>query len=177
MKNILLGTDFSLNSQIAAMFAGELTCRIGGRLIVFHALPPLETPEDEDRFSEPFLSEKESQKKLDALASELHKQYNISVSRVLKPGLVKEELPSLAQNLHSELVIIGAQGENLKAERALGSFASETLKNDRFPVICVPANSLLNLSAQLALIQSNPLALSNHSAMALLTDFNTQFSS
>ncbi len=177
MKNILVATDFSPNAHIAAICAGELTCRMGGRLIIFHALSPEVRTGNEAEQEERMSVEEKAQKKLDILAYELYSRFNISVSRLVKPGRTAEKIASLASRLNPELVVMGAQGEKHCPERTLSRLASELLLNSRFPLVCVPGLDLLTLGRQLALILKQPQPLCNSIGFTLLNELNEKLSS
>ena len=172
MKNILLATDFSSNAHIAALCAGEITCRIGGRLIFLHVLSPAATLKGKEHLTENSCLEEVTQKKLDTLAHEVYSRFGISVSRLLIPGLAEKQIPDLAERLKAELLIIGAQGENGGTNKALGRLATEMLKQNNFPVVCVPAEPLLSLGIQLVHILAKKQQMCNDGGFALLTDLN-----
>lgn len=172
MKNILLATDFSSNAHVAALCAAELSARLGGRLIIFHALPPgLGSGEEEQTKNSSM--EEITQKKLDALAQELHRKFGLSVSRLLKPGFAEEEIPSIARLLKAELVVLGAQGEKNKAKEGLGTTSTCMLQNTDLPVVCVPSDALLNFTRQLSLILNKKQPLCNNLGSGLLTALNS----
>ena len=172
MKNILLATDFSSNAHIAAICAAELAARLNGRLIIFHALPPVAQLTEEEASDKASLEEV-TQKKLDALAHELHQKFGLSVSRLLKPGFAAAEIPAIAQCLKAELVVLGAQGENSLADKVLGSISTSLLENSKLPVVCVPADALLNFTHQLALILNKEQPLCNSLGSGLLMALNS----
>ena len=168
MKNILLATDFSPNAHIAAICAAELTARLEGRLIIFHALPPVAQLTEEEEASGKASLEEVTQKKLDAQAHELHQKFGLSVSRLLKPGYAGAEIPLIAHCLKAELVVVGAQGENRSADKVLGSISGSLLENSKLPVVCVPADALLNFTHQLTLILNKEQPLCNSLGSGLL---------
>jgi nucleotide-binding universal stress UspA family protein len=108
MKNILIATDFSPGACRAAVHAAQLARRSGARLILLHIFQPNETIEAEESPEEILPSEKEAQLKLDALAQELHTQYGISVTRLVKPGFATDEITALAKRMNAEVVAIEA---------------------------------------------------------------------
>ncbi len=180
MKDIIIATDFSVNAHVAALCAGELSSRLGGRLIVFHALSPMATVENNSDGNEVYrnlLPEEAAQKKLDLLAMELHNRFEISVSRLLKPGFAEVEIPALAQSLKAELVVTGAQGQNMQTGRTLGSLANKLLNNSTFPVVCLPADSLWNFDRTTSLILLKQFQLCNSFGLTLLNELNSRLSS
>lgn len=174
MKNILLATDFSSNAYTAALWAGELCCRRGGRLIIFHALSPVAIPKKAEDFTEAVQPEEAAQKKLDLLAYQLHSSFGISVTRLLKPGFGEDEIPALAQRLQAELIIMGARGESPDPEKELGRVSSAVLKNCCLPVICVPPANPLNFLHQIALILNQQHQLCNNPGLTLLAELSNR---
>lgn len=172
MKNILLATDFSSNAHTAALFAGELCCQNGGRLIIFHALSPVSVPQNEDGSTEALKPEEAAQKKLDKLAYHLHSSFGISVSRLLKPGFGEDEIPLLAERLQVEQIIMGARGVSCSTEKGLGRVSSAVRKASCLPVICVPAEKPLNFLHQIKLILIQKQQLCNGSGQTLLTELS-----
>lgn len=178
MRNILLATDFSSNAHIAALFAAELTRLVGARLVVFHALSPIAKYDFDEDLKPEFRSlEEAAQQKLDTLAHELHNKFRISVSRLLKPGFAEDEIPFIAENLRSELVVMGAHGESFRSGKALGSVATELMKNPEIPVICVPAESLWNVTQQISWVLNSTTPMSNKVGLQLLSELNVRFNS
>lgn len=169
MKNILLATDFSQNAQIAAICAAELAGRLGGRLILFHALPFPGGMQEEKETGKKKSPEALAQHQLDTLASELHSRFGISISRFIKPGRPEIEIPSLAESLKARLVVVGAKGTGLR-QAAMGSVADSLLRKDDLPVVCVPPAALLTFAQQLALMLEKEQQLCNTIAMSFLTD-------
>lgn len=175
MKNIVLATDFSSNAHIAAICAGEITCRMGGRLIILHALPPMAKKRNETCLTVNEKTEEAAQKELDMLAKELHGRLGISVSRLLIPGFPEEEIPVLTESLMAKLVIMGAQGEHLQQDRTLGSVSKKLIGEKNLPVICIPPEGLLNLSNLLALIIHSQHQFCNPIGFGYLTEFCRRF--
>src|SRR5688572_27728240 len=99
MKNILVSTDFSQPAYNAVVFAAELARKTGARLILFNAYHPSVLLEEETIWADPYLLEKEVQDKIDQLAHELHKNYGLSVTRVLKPGFAVDEMLALSKKV------------------------------------------------------------------------------
>lgn len=110
---------------------------------------------------------------MDTLAHELHSRFGISVSRLLIPGFAEDEIPALVESLKVELLIMGAQGENLRTDRVLGRLATETLSKSNFPVVYVPVKAFLTLSSQLALILDSK-QMCNSLGSALLLELSKQ---
>lgn len=168
-KNILLATDFSQNAQIAAICAAELARRLGGRLIIFHALPLTVDTQEEEQAEKKKSPEELAQQQLDTLATELHARFGISVSRLIKPGFPEMEIPLLAESLKVQLVVVGTKGTE-KSQGPMGSVAISLLRKNDFPVVCVPPAALLSFAQQLALMLEKEHPLGNSIGINLLTE-------
>ena len=168
MRNILLATDFSQNAQIAAICAAELARRLGGRLIIFHALPLTGDVQEEEKTEKKKSPEALAQQQLDALATELHSRFGIFISRFIKPGFPEQEIPLLAEGLKAELVVLGAKGTGIK-KSPMGSVAGTLLRKNDFPIVCVPPAALLSFAQQLALILEKEQPLGNSVGISLLS--------
>lgn len=175
MKNILLATDFSQNAHMAAIHAAGLARYTGARLIIFHALDPLPLRGDMEEVSYP-ASEEEVQDKLDALAAELYGLFGISITRLLKPGIVGEEILSLAEKTGADLLLIGLRGTGMQQEGLPGSITAGLLAKSSVPLVCIPADSLLNLSEELQLILHKKPEYCNPAGLQLLARIREQIS-
>lgn len=168
MKNILLATDFSINAHIAALCAGEITQHLGGRLILFHALPPVFSSKNIAGKIKSYLTEEATQKKMDKLAYEVREKFNISVSRLIKPGFAEDEIPALAERLKAVVIVMGACGEGKEDGNEVGSVAREVLSKSQLPVVCVPPGNICNLNYQIKSILDKKKALCNEAGVGYL---------
>src|SRR5688572_33314236 len=128
MKNILVTTDFSQPAYNAVVFAAQLAQQAGARLVLFHAYHPAILLEEETIWADTEVLEKEVQEKIDQLARELHNTYNISVTRVLKPGFAVDEILDVSKKVKADLLIIGTEGAGKRPKTGLGKICSEVLK-------------------------------------------------
>ncbi len=148
MKNILVPTDFSINAHAAALYGAVLARQTNARLVLLHVLG------EQECSSEELDLEDHSQKMLDALAAELHSLYRVSITRLLRPGTVNEEILTLASILKADLIIVGVQGSSQLVGNPLGATAAQLLLATEPGVICVPDHGLLSfpeLTDELAL--------------------------
>src|SRR5688572_11004630 len=128
MKNILVSTDFSQPAYHAAIFGAELAKYTNTRLVLFHAYHPGILLEEETIWTDPEMLEKEVQEKMDNLAHELHKNFNISVTRVLKPGFAVDEILVIARKVRADLLIMGTHGAGHRAKTTAGKICTEVLR-------------------------------------------------
>jgi nucleotide-binding universal stress UspA family protein len=141
MKNILVPTDFSATAKVAALYAAGLARQTGGRVILSHTYQPVAFLEEEEGGLRGEETEKAAQAQMDHLARELHAGFNISVSRLLKPGFAADEILFLARKVKADVVVMGMQGASLKTDQWLGRITAEILQKAIFPVLCVPSGA------------------------------------
>lgn len=161
MRSLLVPTDFSLNAYKAAHFAANIASRIETRLVVFHTLAPmynLRTTKVKNIFPEAV-----AQRKLDEWAYELRERYNISVSRLLKPGFAADEISTLAERLDVTLIVMAVDSDQK------GNIATEVCSCSRFPVVCVPAGHFENLNDQIRWVLNKQHHLCNTAGYSFLT--------
>ena len=201
IKNILVATDFSRNANVAARFAAEIAQLEKARLIIFHAFYPffiwdesLSTPaekfseenppeagankakpgntEQEEGKPDP---EAEAQKKLDTLAQELHREFGISVTRLIKPGFAADEIPDLVDNLKVQLVVIGARGTDYQEDKLFGEVSSDLLATPAFPLLCIPPAFEGNTAERIAHLLQQKRAYGNPSGLQLLRELSAEW--
>jgi nucleotide-binding universal stress UspA family protein len=143
MKNILVTTDFSQPAYAAVVFAAQLAQTAGARLVLFHAYHPAILLEEETIWADSAMLEKEVQEKIDQLAHELHKNYGLSVTRVLKPGFAVDEILDVSKKVKADLLIIGTEGAGKRPRNGPGKICTEVLKKAELPVICLPPETTL----------------------------------
>lgn len=170
MKNILLATDFSQNAHMAAIHAAGLARHTTARLIIFHALePPVPVSGNEEAVQNSPDSEEEVQDKLDALAAELYRLFGISVTRLLKPGSVVNEILGLAEKTGADLLMAGTRGRGVQGERSLGSMAVDLLAKSNYPLLCIGADAGFSLYDEVHMILREKPEGCNPGGLQLLT--------
>jgi nucleotide-binding universal stress UspA family protein len=170
MKNILVTTDFSQPAYNAVVFAAQLAQQAGARLILFHAYHPAILLEEETIWADPEVLEKEVQEKIDQLARELHKTYNISVTRVLKPGFAVDEILDVSKKVKADLLIIGTEGAGKRPKTGPGKICSEVLKKAELPVICLPPDIKINTFSGLINSRETHQTLGNAAGLTLFKE-------
>lgn len=148
MKNILVTTDFSQPANDAAVVAAGLAQLAGARLILFHAYHPAILLEEETIWADNEVLEKEVQEKIDGLAHELHKQFGVSVTRVLKPGFAVDEILEVSKKVKADLLVIGTQGAGLRPKNGPGKICTEVLKKASLPTLCLEPGHTLEMLLQ-----------------------------
>lgn len=166
MKNILVSTDFSQPAYGAAVFAAELAKQAGARLILFHAYHPAILLEEETIWADGEMLEKEVQEKIDNLAHELHKNYGLSVTRVLKPGFPVDEILAVSKKVKADLLIIATEGAGKRPKTGPGKICTEVLKKADLPVICLPPGTTLEKFSALVLDPEKSETLGSESGLS-----------
>ncbi|AHM62973.1 UspA domain-containing protein [Flammeovirgaceae bacterium 311] len=182
MKNILVPTDFSQNAEVSAYYAAAFARLTGSRLIIFHAFYPMAIPirkdtaklEKVDSLAESDKPEAAAQDRLDMLAHELHNKFGISVTRLLKPGFAVDEIPTFAQRLKVDLVVMGIQGSNLQEGGVMGKVAGVMLLSESVPVVCIPAEAEKCLDPHILQFLRDRKPLCNTGGMRLLQSLASQ---
>lgn len=100
--------------------------------------------------------ETKAQASLDALAFELHSLYQVSITRLMRPGFAADEIPLMADKIKPELIVMGAGGENQQVDGQMGPIPAEILKNPDYPVICIPAGISMSLHNSLPALKAIP---------------------
>lgn len=144
MNRIVLTTDYSDGSAVAAPVAAALANQLGTELVVLHVaerlvdvvpvaagIPPVELQSDEA------LNER-AREKLHAWATE-----HLGGARFraeLLEGAAAEEITSFAEESGAGLVVMGTQGHSRLERFFTGSVTEEVLRTSTVPVLVVPAS-------------------------------------
>ena len=111
-RNILFVTDLSPESMELVHQAAVAARETDSRLILLYSYQPeiqteiLETiasDESEQDTGAILPPEREAQRRLDMLANELHRSFQISITRILKPNLTERDISSIASQLKADL--------------------------------------------------------------------------
>ena len=143
MKRIVLTTDYSAGSAVAAPIAAALAGQLGTELVVLHVaerlvdvvpvaagIPPVELQSDE-------AMNERAREKLRAWADE-HLEGAFSVE--LREGGAAEEITRYAEESGAGLVVMGTQGHSRLERFFTGSVTEEVLRTSTVPVLVVPAS-------------------------------------
>ncbi|UOQ96491.1 universal stress protein [Hymenobacter sp. 5317J-9] len=155
MKNILVPTDFSAESHHAFEVAVRLAARIGGRVLLLHAIELPETanfstyggpvggtelPNSSDPMEDVFVI-----KLLQATKTRLHRL--LAEAAALAPGVpvqefvqaarLSEALASMFTHQTIDLVVIGAQGHTAAEHFFFGSNTERLVRTAPCPVLAV----------------------------------------
>jgi nucleotide-binding universal stress UspA family protein len=152
MKTILATTDFSKASENAVDYAAELAKLTHAKLIIFHSytmpVPVAEVPIVTLPFEE---LEKENTASLKAFDKKLKAKHpHLETELITKPGFVVDEIATLVEQKHVDLVIMGLTGAG-GAASLLGSNTTTVMKKIQQPVLAIPGNIKFKKPAKIAL--------------------------
>lgn len=139
IRKIMVPVDFSETSEHATDHAAWLASVTQADLLLVHVLPPnlyyFETPE-------PFVipdsqaeARKETETKIRLIARELAEKYNVNPRTRILQGKVSYELIDLANEEHTDLIMMGTHGAKGLEEILIGSNAQHLVTKAPCPVI------------------------------------------
>ncbi|MBL4710619.1 MAG: universal stress protein [Flavobacteriales bacterium] len=140
MQNILFPTDFSDNSDQAYPYALDIAYLLGATLTIFNSykLPYSKSNllvSMIDRMKED--SEKELNDLRDSALSQ-DKYKNLSISITSRSGNFVSQIPKVAGEFNSDLIVMGTKGASSLKEMFIGSNTLEVIQITKIPVLTVP---------------------------------------
>lgn len=148
IRTILFPTDFSANAMHALNYAIQLAKKCNASFILFHSyqLPVIQTDVPieimETQIEE---KEKEALAKLEELkAFILSVSPNTSSITVLKRGFTVENIISISEDEHIDLIVMGTKGASGLKEVILGSNTADVIAKAECPVFAVPENAKIS---------------------------------
>ncbi|APQ18364.1 universal stress protein [Maribacter hydrothermalis] len=159
-KRILLPTDFSKNSWNAILYAIKLFENNSCDFYILHTyakeahgLDNTTLLDPEEGFNK--LSEFNSKKGLGEILirlSELENTEKHNFHVVSESSLLLNAVKKLNSQLHFNMIVLGAKGNNSKSGETYGKHTLEILKNVRkCPILVVPANVDFNIPKEIVL--------------------------
>jgi nucleotide-binding universal stress UspA family protein len=161
VKEILAATDFS-SSSIEAVARGFLLAKAtDSHFTVVHAvgfdgllsLRALLGEKTETLTQK--ITEDAHQQLLDVVADPVRNQ-GISARVRLEPGLASVAIPTYAESISADLVLVGAHGNGFFQRMLLGSTASRLLRKSKCPVLVVKQPALKNYQRVLIAVDFSP---------------------
>ncbi len=147
MKNILLPTDFSENSNNALKYAIQLADKVGANVKCFHAyhIPYIHAEMPAGMYQTAIEeAEKESKDEMEKVWDKVKSDFpdlKVSCDFECKMGFAVEEILNAAEKNNVDMVVMGTQGVNSVADVIFGSITSSILDKAQCPVLAVPENS------------------------------------
>ena len=136
LKNVLLASDLSPDSQAALAWAQRIAQRYGSKLIVTHVISPAETALVPPEYWG------SSMQMIDEAAKGQLDQMNAGFQDMahevrLEHGRLPEIISAEIEQLHIDLLVLGTHGREGAARFVMGSAAEELLRRVRCPVLTV----------------------------------------
>ncbi len=155
VKTILVATDLQPGSAAVLRHAQGLATALGAKVHVLHVLEPLTkyaqslvdsyiSQQVRERMEREGLEEsrKELRQKLMALCTEAgldeSERGAVLADLRVESGIPFDVIVKTAQNVGSELVVVGSRGHTALGEMLLGSVAHKVAMFSRVPVLLVP---------------------------------------
>lgn len=142
ITNIVAGTDFSAEADLAVQRAALISKQLGAELHLIHVIYPLDLNVGSE-LSFGFQSHYQHAQQeliktqLETLACKLREQFNIPIHCVTRIGRAHTEIYSYAASVAAGLIVVGAQGEHSLLGKLLGSTSSRLLSVSKCPVLVV----------------------------------------
>ena len=140
-RHILVATDFSESSALAADMAVGLALKFGARLTLVHVhQPPI--PWDGAGLNYPMVSLPDVREIVSKLLDEEHARLRArwpNTEAILVTGSPWEEIVHLAEQRGVDLVVMGTHGRRGISRALLGSVAERVLRMSKAPVLTLRA--------------------------------------
>jgi nucleotide-binding universal stress UspA family protein len=140
MERIMAAVDGSDESMRAARIAADLASRLGARLVVVHAIPPLALPPNEPPKVASDIQvalEWDARKTLEQMASALKQPGLALETEVLVGDSAAQRVSDRAETLKADMVVVGSRGRGAATRVLLGSFSDRLVHICRRPVLVV----------------------------------------
>lgn len=140
MKTILVPTDYSLTALNAADYAVEIAKVMKAKMILMHVFDVpvgvIDIPVSVANYDD---FEKIKREQLKNHESELIAKHgkSVSISSMLRPGYVNDEIKEVVKEKKIVLIIMGITGAGKFSEKLIGSNALRVVKNTDCPTLIV----------------------------------------
>ena len=155
IKNILYATDLSKNSAFAFRYAVKLAKEMDAKVTILYILPMVDsamevaiiTQMGEEKYYK--LREEKSREAIEKIEERIRGfsvkelkdvecKKEIVSSIMVHEGDAVDEILKTAEDLSSDIIILGAHGKGILAHTFLGSVPQKVLRRSRRPVLVVP---------------------------------------
>ncbi|TCJ16422.1 universal stress protein [Rubrobacter taiwanensis] len=143
IEKILVATDGSRDSELAARKATALAQELGAELHVVHVVPvapPYYLPGYDS--GSPGFYEEDFRKARDLLEEQVHKLREAGVEPAgshLRTGEPDSEVVELAEEIGADLIVVGSRGASPLVRPLIGSVSSSIVTHAHCPVLVVRA--------------------------------------
>ncbi len=160
MKTILVAVDLSPATVRVCAAAADLARATGGRLVIFHAVPPIpQLMFGIDPFTTTQLeahgrsSRKAAAHKLEAL-QRWFKKRGPDTKMALHEGPAADNILKSADRINPDYIVLGSHGHGAMYDLLLGSTAQLVIRKALCPVVLVPISKQTGKSRQKKLVPS-----------------------
>ncbi len=143
LNKIVVGIDFSEESQVAATHGLRIARHVGAELVLAHVGSVIETPDPIGAPMQVSAKEWESvlraqlaqdRARLEALRERMHGQ-GVSISHVVRDGFADTGIIDTASELEADLIIVGTHGRTGFKRFFLGSISERVTRLSNIPVL------------------------------------------
>lgn len=139
---LLVATDLSAPSRVAAARAAMIARDNAARLELLHVIENRGLPQLRDLFGEASAAlterlESDIRAELDVLAADISEPLGISAGQHLRSGKVLEEICNMADAMDTSLMVLGAHGAGFIRQILLGTTAERLLRRALRPLLVV----------------------------------------
>jgi nucleotide-binding universal stress UspA family protein len=142
IKIILVATDFSEHSERALAFAVDLAEEVGARIYLLHAFTvPVVGPPAGSGLTLSDLSGRIVHGAQDGLEKAIAatKNRDVEICPLLKEGDPRIVIPTTAEDLRADLLVVGTHGRQGVARALIGSVAESVVRTAEIPVVTMRA--------------------------------------
>jgi nucleotide-binding universal stress UspA family protein len=158
-RTILFAADFSKDSDEAFRVACSLAAEHKTRVVVLHVVEPTLVSEDPVYFGQQsiqFHASEPNEARLEALLQHLREVYApgfaIDMDYSVREGDAVKEILRIAQEMSSDLIVMGTHGRALLRRLLFGSVATAVIRGARCPVLALRSTGLAQSAKKLRVI-------------------------
>ena len=153
MKHILFPTDFSNTSDQAYPYALDIAYLLGAELVIFNSYKLPHSKSNVmvsiiDRMKEDSIN---SLKKLKEETLLKEKYKNLDIKTTSRSGSFVSLIPKVANEFHSDLIVMGTKGASSLKEMFIGTNTLEVIQTTKIPILTVPEKAKNNKVDKIAM--------------------------
>jgi nucleotide-binding universal stress UspA family protein len=144
IERILVPSDGSEGSSVAARYAAELAGSFGARVTVLHVVEMPRIPDYFFRMKESEIRDEfiEGGKAVLGLTQKIFVQSGISANTDLREGRPGDVIPQVAREGGFDLIVIGSRGVGAAESMLMGSVSEQVARKAPCPVLIVRSDHL-----------------------------------
>ncbi len=140
IKNILVTTDFSNNSQVAFPKAIALAKKFDASILLLHVIQPVITPSEYTWGVQPVELQKEHENNCQMALEKQIKQFfpsDLKISSRLVHGIPFKEIIDISRQENIDLIVLSTHGLSGLSHIIFGSTAEKVVRKSTCPVLVV----------------------------------------